>query len=147
LNVSPLEYLRKEKDQFDPSNIFSFTATPNSTIIIEISDKKQFTINVSESNNYCRSWAKALQIAQGDPLSIRGAIQQRRDTVASEVSKVRKILDLAKLDTYEMYKMYLLLKRHENVSVILQLLRVLDGQDDNTNEVLDILFSLLKPQA
>jgi len=43
--------------------------------------------------------------------------------------------------------MYLLLKRHENVSVILQLLRVLDGQDDNTNEVLDILFSLLKPQA
>jgi len=147
LNVSPLENLRKEKDQFDPSNIFSFTVTPLSTIIIEISDKKQFTINVAESNNYCRSWAKALQMAQNDPLLIRGAIQQRRDTVAFEVSKVRKILELAKLDTYELYKMYLLLKRHENASVILQLLRVLDGQDENANEVLDILFSLLKPQA
>jgi len=87
-----------------------------------------------------------LLLAQHDPLLIRASIQQNRDLVASDVSKLRKVLDLAKLDTYEMYKMYRTLQVHENSSVMLQLLKVLESNDEAANDVLDVLNSVIKPQ-
>jgi len=120
------------------------SASSSGKLIISVDSQYVLHLNSTETNIFCREWAKELKSAGRDPLLLRKSIEHHKFKVVQELNHLRRLIDQAKMNNYALYKTYRFLRASNNSDVLLSLLIQESANDANGSEVLDVIEKSLQ---
>jgi hypothetical protein len=130
-----LEFIEDENQKYD---------TDLERVMVDLTSKVH--LSTRETNEFCREWADNLrEISRevADPFKIRALIEQRKLSIIQDMNEIKKSVEMARMDHYGMYKAFQQLKKNHNKDVTLVALLREAGDDNETREVLEVIYNYL----